>query len=302
MKTSIIFKVTLALAIASLLNSCIEDVKDKYLPKTDPKLVVFCELAAGDTAVSIYVWRSNPVSYNNPVVTNYQDDSVVDNATVTLSETSSGNKVVIPFNPYSRNYVNPSGFTIEEGKTYALNVSAPGLESVSSLTSVISGEGVTINVTPSLITEQYQNSVLLSGVIFDKANEENYYALQGTVYKTFSYNDGSSTYFNSNSSASEKVLVSDKNKDGSELSFRLKIYNGYFEYSMNQEESVIDSIVLVVSQLDVHYYNFLKTMQGQQYGNPFSEADPVYSNIVNGLGILGSTRKQVFKIPLGNIQ
>jgi hypothetical protein len=71
---------------------------------------------------------------------------------------------------------------------------------------------------------------------------------------------------------------------------------------MNQEESVIDSIVLVVSQLDVHYYNFLKTMQGQQYGNPFSEADPVYSNIVNGLGILGSTRKQVFKIPLGNIQ
>lgn len=302
MKTNTIIKATLALAIALLFDSCIEDVKDKYLPKTDPKIAIFCELAANDTSVSVYVWRSNPVAYNNPIVTNYQDDSVVDNATVTLSETGSGNQVVIPFNSYSRNYINPSGFTIEEGKTYALNVSAPGLESVSSLSSVIAGEGVTINVIPSLITEQYENSVLLSGVIFDRANEENYYALQGTVYKTFSYYDGSSTYFNSNSSTTEKVLVTDKNKDGSELSFRLKIYNGYSEYSMNKEESVIDSIELTVWQIDEHYFKFLKTMQGQEYGNPFSEADPVYSNIVNGLGILGTTRKQVFKVPIESIQ
>ncbi len=302
MKTNPILKAITAIAIVSLTNSCIEEVKDKYLPKTDPKLVIFSELAANDTTILVYVWQSNPVAYNSPVVTNYEDDSVVDNATVTVSETASGNQVVIPFNPYSRNYINPSGFIIEEGKTYALSVSAPGLPSVSSFTSVISGEVVNINVTPTLITELYEKSVLLSGVIYDRVNEVNYYALQATAYKTFSYNDGNYNYTYSDNFTSAKVLVSDKNNDGSELSIRLKIYNGYAENEMSKEESIIDSIKLTVWQIDEHYYKFLKTMEGQSYGNPFSEADPVYSNIVNGLGILGSSRKQTFKVPIDNLE
>ena len=61
-----------------------------------------------------------------------------------------------------------------------------------------------------------------------------------------------------------------------------------------------DTIYLEISNLSSDYYSYIKSylLQIQLSGNPFSQAQPVFSNIENGVGIFGAKATKKIAIPL----
>jgi hypothetical protein len=283
MKGLKIIKLTFSILVAVQMSSCIEDVDDKYLPKTEAKLVVYSVLSPTDETIVVKLWRSLPVQYNSPVIVNYDNDQVVENATVTLIEMLSGNQVVLPFDNTFRNYQLPTNdFPIEPGKSYSLMVNAPGFKSISSSTSIVNSLNVDYEVIAKRVSTQNEQSILFTGKVYDISGESNYYSIQGIAYYTYSYDYGNTVITYNSVYTSQKLAISDKNRDGDQIPFRLKIY----EYGDPSKK--LDSLVLTIANIDKHYYQYFRTTSAYDNDNPFSEPEPIYTNVINGLGLFSS--------------
>jgi hypothetical protein len=270
--------ITLIILITSLATnwSCIEEVTNVNLPSMQPKLVVNTYISPGDS-IDVKVYKSRPL-FNEQDVSPYMDYfPPVLNAVVTISD-ENGNQKSIPLLQQKEIYsISPSQFIIEEGKTYSLTVSAPGLTPANATTTIPDFKTSFLEVNIDTVTSTSQfgyntSEIVIWGKLEDQTNLKNYYRIMYYFYENgylFSQNDYNRQV--------ENEFFSDAGSNDGKVNFKFKTWF-----------SPWDSILIVALNTDYNYYTYHKSMLKFETGNPFAEPIPVYSNIDKGLGVFGS--------------
>jgi hypothetical protein len=88
-----------------------------------------------------------------------------------------------------------------------------------------------------------------------------------------------------------EFLLSDETFDGKQYSTTIGLSS--FSYSDSTQH-----VFLVLKTVDENYYSYFKTLLQALFsqGNPFAEPAPVFNNIENGLGILGSYSSSIVQV------
>lgn len=273
-------KYTIYLIISSILlvmSACEKEAEDIELPQVDPKLVVYGYLSPADSLIEIEITKSVPVFGN---VSGNIFDPVTD-ATVQIS--SEGKTVILPYSSVSQSYVilNTASFSIQEGKSYSLDVKAPGNFNVTSKTTVPTTRSSQIRID---IDSTIRNSDGFSEKAYrivtrwnDIPNETNFYEASVGTFFNDSRNDDN--LFNICS-----LYESDKDQDGQELSLSCT-YTSFVD--PNFPGSSLDGRV-TLNNVDLAYYRYHESLSNYEGDNPFSEPARIYSNIEGGLGCFGS--------------
>jgi Domain of unknown function (DUF4249) len=255
----------------SMLQSCVTDA-DVDVPKVDPKLVIQGFLSPQDEIIQIRVSKSKPVFGI------YDEDSYyIENAVVRLM--SNTDTTILEYDSQLQTYsVSQLDYPIEGGRTYALEVSAPGLKSVYATTTVPT-------LTPDVSSADYVSTQNFEGGNF------------GEYSTTFEYNvqwmdnePGESFYrlilgLEGTGSGSEPVdlLLTDVLNEGEVIS--KNVFVGTWYSDINPEQEPFGIYLLTV---DENYYRYHLTTNSIGGDDPFTEPVQVYSNITNGLGCFGS--------------
>jgi hypothetical protein len=273
----------LALILMAIVSSCIDDVDDINLPKTEPKLVVESYIGPNDSLI-VSVRASRPINYNIPAVDEWSENNyvTVSDAIVVIKNNGSNAEITLPFLQDIGKYALPAeAFSIEPGAEYSLSVSASGYKDVNGSTKVPSNIPAVSSITIDTLgqDEWGDRTILISGSISDTPNQSNFYVV--TVYSHFSYSwdETAEQYIE----LAGRELFTDSEKDGQEIGYKLEVW----DYSGSDGEN---SLLIYIYSVDQHYYNFHKSIENvtDYEDNPFAESSHLYSNIEGGLGIFAS--------------
>ena len=194
----------------------------------------------------------------------------------------------------------------EAGKTYTLNVSAPGYESVSAESMLPIASNA-----PQIVIDQSSNNtedpyINIGITVDDPPSERNFYAIEVEVIEEYEV-DGElqrsryQYFFETN----DVVLLGLSALDGQEETFDSR----YFQDDVFDGKTETIDIRVLDPQFDFYdfegkhtivlhfyvtnesYFRFFKTAQEQREneGNPFSEPVRIFSNMSNGFGIFAGT-------------
>lgn len=273
----------LALILMAIVSSCIDDVDDINLPKTEPKLVVESYIGPNDSLI-VSVRASRPINYNIPAVDEWSENNyvTVTDATVIIENNSNNSEITLPFLQDIGKYALPAeAFSIEPGTEYSLSVSAFGYKDVFGSTRVPSIIPTVSQITIDTLgqDEWGDRTILISGSISDTPNQGNFYAVTIYSYFTYSWDDTAEQYVE----LVARELVADTEKDGQEIGYKLEVW----DYSGRDGENMY---LIYIHSVDQHYYNFHKSIENvtDYEDNPFAESSHLYSNIEGGLGIFAS--------------
>lgn len=262
------------LSLVLLMGSCIKDVPEKYIPRAESKLVVYSFISPGSSNLKALVYKSTPIlggggnsiHKNDPVVT----------ALVILAN-SKGEKVALPFSYGESCFLTSTEtFPIVEGETYTITVSADGFTTAYASTTVPS---LALNVESlSVNTKAGSFKTNLSFDLLDgDTNQENYYR-----YFVYGVVDESQSYYREEFSLENYLeIASDKNWENNRL--RLQFSYDKQGFTMYQ---------LVLFGVNREYFRYFKTHSAYDEENPFAEAQPIYSNITNGIGVFAAYKAQ----------
>lgn len=184
--------------------------------------------------------------------------------------------------------LNHEKMQIQYGKTYRLRVNSEKGLSAEAECTVPGRKNFCIEVdTFSILTEAFRYSPypgmyrsLNARVKFsDLPGEENFYRIFGT-FRAYSPHYQGSGYI-----AFDEEFISDKGMDGKSFVVNMDQNNGYFfAYA---EDSLFLNIYLFNTEKS--YYQFHKSQLNYVDGeDPFSEATPMYTNIIGGFGVFTS--------------
>ena len=262
--------------------ACIDDVDSINLPESNPKLVVQSFICPGDS-IKVTVQSSKPYNYNLTQQGNEWEFDWVMDAVVTLQNITTSESHIIPFMSTLNTYaIAASEFSIEAGHQYELNVSAPGFSPVRAVTTVPSGTPTVSNLTAENMgsNEWGEYTILITGSINDIAGQNDYYSVSTSQFTTYTWDEESYTNLNNYL----RILLTDTDKDGDTISFRVDV-SGYSE-----DESVHSEARVMILSTDEHYYKFHKSLTTiyDVTDNPFAESTHLYSNIEGGLGVFAS--------------
>ncbi len=256
--------------------------------------IVVNSLFATDSTLRVHVSRSSSVmdTANHKVIT----DAMVEiyNAENTLITTLDYTKEGV--------YNNVS-FYPSQNEVYHLKISADGFESVSSSES-IPQPVVIVGVDTVSTTNKEGEPILEVSVHFkDPGNIRNFYLIEMVVIGMMPIDIGGDSLnfrqqermssndpnietvnqfiFNGYSNASDYLILSDKNFDGTTYTLNFSIIN-WHQWSDSQMTGQIR--LLSTSEA---YFNYRKSYEEyvNTQGNPFANPVQVYSNIENGIGI-----------------
>lgn len=138
----------------------------------------------------------------------------------------------------------------------------------------------------------------------DKPGERNYYSLSMQIESHFLHNNDTIRYtqpiyletddpqLQQDYYTGNELLVDDFFFDGKKQTLRVKIASFYYQPELKGK------IYVMLSHLSEGYYKYLDSFNLQQSvsGDPFAQPVQVYSNIQNGLGILGASNPTVWVI------
>lgn len=306
-----IYKILSAI-IFLIVTSC-ELTVDVDLPEFKPSLVVNCVISPEDTAVVLNL------SQNRSILDNSYDFILVNNATVKFyeGETFIGN--LLPANDpgsYSLDF-NP-----QRGKEYSINIDKTGFEPVSSSTQIPSDTAqISLSAISHKPDEYGGQSTRITYMIRDPKGPDFYetslYILYG--YDNWYYDEVlDSVIHEKHKPTWQKIHYSNVGADVNEFEdnsyqqqFSDELFDGQnhesiieFSSFRQPDETGADTLrfKLVVHKLTSDYYRYLNTSQLQSDlgGSPFAQPIQVYSNIKNGLGILGSHNSSTLPFTLIN--
>ncbi|MCK9498675.1 MAG: DUF4249 domain-containing protein [Bacteroidales bacterium] len=305
-KYSLIFIIFTSIVFIIACEKTIEiDIED-----TKPKLVLNAELNP-DSTIKVNITRSRHI-LDNAMITNVEDAQVK----IYEDEIFIGNLIYDKNGNYRLNY------KPKKGKNYKIIVEHPNYETVKA-TSFIISKIENISIDTSSTYDEYGNSITNLNIKFkDPANEKNYYMLKlrdkykteiwdysiiviDTIYTgpdttivnisqgAFTYEYSTEVvYFSSNDINLDEdnyfagvLAISDELFDGKEYLLKTSFDANYTYYSTDTSLIYID--FYSISQ---DYYKYIKSRNKYTYsvGDPFSEPVMVFTNVENGLGILGS--------------
>ncbi|MBN1990729.1 MAG: DUF4249 domain-containing protein [Bacteroidales bacterium] len=262
------------LFLSLLMGSCIKDVPDKYVPTAEPKLVVYSFISPSSSRVKAAVYKSTPIlgGGGNSM---YKDDPVV--TALVIVANSKGEEVVLPYSYEESCFlISSETFPVVEGETYTITVSADGFKTAYASTTVpslvLNAENFSINTSASSFKTNFSFD-LLDG----DTNRENYYRY--FVYG--SADENQSSYKQEFILENYLEIASDKNWENNRLKLQFSCDNQGF--TMYQ---------LVLFGVNREYFRYFKTHSVYEEENPFAEAQPIYSNITNGIGVFAAYKEK----------
>ncbi len=312
----IVFLASVVLVV--LLTVGCETVIDYKGPETEPKAVIYA-LLEPDRFISVTVSESHsvfqvpwqPRQIKDAMVRVYRDGVLMETLAYSGSEPAEENAPVSPYSPYSSETNKP-----EFGHTYRIEVLIPGYPAAYGETRL--PDPVTVEVADtSSIAMEYGNRQLNVKLRFrDPADEENYYrftapARFGIYYGDYGppFNPEQKVYIRADDlsyGALNDPIISPMQEDDI---FEIYPENEYCVFSDELIPGKEYTLNLTYHGLNFksEYYEFLRAFfrlnsitrdlylflrsssaHGQTEDNPLAEPVPVYTNIVNGLGIVGA--------------
>lgn len=262
-----------------------------------------------DTFVSVQLTRSRPVlgeGANSPYLP-------ISDANIKLYE--NGVEKMISYDSLQERYV--SNWKPELGKKYAIEANIPSQENPIKAAaeeilapislSYFDTDSVNINNTPYLYVKY---------TIDDTPGADYYHVLirfrcltngivtyETPIYVDYSLSDPTESTNGGNANASFMevypyggFLFSDKNRDGSSISFNLPVNLN----NMQCDASAQKQLYVEVRKCSEAYFYYMSTVSDftQNSGNPFGTPVQVYSNIQNGRGIWATYSKTTFTYDL----
>jgi len=310
--------VTAITALAMVAAVSCEDIIDYKGPETEPKAVIYA-LLQPDNFISVSVSESHsvfqvpwkPRQITDAVVRVYRDGELLETLPYSVAETEDENA---PVSPYSL-YASKTNFP-EYGHTYRIEVLIPGYPAAAGETSLPAPVPVAIADT-SYSNNEYGYRELNMNLRFrDPAGEENFYRFTAPSSNGFYTGDPNLPY-----DPEQVVYVRVQDLNYGALSdpiiepvhdddfFDMYLENDYYifndelisgkEYNMNLTYGDIDPDVeyyeflhafFRISSLTKDLYLYLQSYSAYRQTNddPLSEPVQVYSNVSNGLGIVGA--------------
>lgn len=326
-KSIIIFLAAVAL-ILTLSVSC-ETVIDYRGPDAQPKVVIYAVLQP-DSLITVLVSESHSVfqlryqsrQIPDATVRVYRDGVLLE--TLSYSEPSPAPDYA-PRNPYS-SYVSEAN-TPEPGSVYRVEVEVPGLPVAYGEAEVPSTVPVTITDTSSTETGYGYRELVVKFRFRDPAGEKNYYRFAASGTTGYYYGNKNEPYnpFTPVSVQRQELgygslsdpLIAPQQEDDI---FDMYLQNTYFLFTDDLIPGREYSLRLTYSGVypDTDYYEFLRArfclnnitrdlyLHLQSYSahiqtrdNFLAEPVPVYTNVVNGLGVVGASAVACDSLKIG---
>lgn len=317
-------------------NACEKEIEFKG-QDTESKIVLYSNMET-DSLISCQIGLSYAIfntEYTPPQIKNaevklYKDDVFIENLNYSLPPESSTNDYYEP-NPFSK-YISAINRS-EAGAEYKIEVSIPGYKSV--ISSTLMPEQTNIldfNTEVTEITEYDWTTKALKIIINFKDNpgKEDFYRLvvkqkygRYPYEKSQPYNDTipiliseqTLNWLNSTdplinpsededifgySSGNENNIFSDEKISGKE--YELTFNLGYNEKELDTSYHEFLNFYISLQSISKDFYYYLKSYTNHKNtdGAIFTEPVLVYSNVINGLGILGASTNNLKIINYGN--
>ncbi len=266
-------KILFLFLLALSLFSCEQDA-DIKLPETDPKLVVSCFISPDVDSVMAFIDWSRPVFSSEDV------ERPNDNLEVSITDGSNEAFFQYDFN-IGQYVLSLAEYPLALGVEYTLRVKAPTGEEVVAQTTIPAELPLIESAT--LDSSNYVNNFgeeinefIYKTTLRDNSSDFQYYRF---IYynEDFWFPGESYSYIEGQNYRDDESLV-----DGKIYVEENITYYGY--------NGAVSNKRLAVLNCSESYYRYHKTLQNQNFGNPFAEPTIVYSNIEGGLGAFGAYR------------
>lgn len=274
-------------SISVLVSSCESDA-EVDIPFEPVKLVLHTFLDPELDTNFIYLSKSDPIFDKN---SSFFDELLIDNGIVKISNGT--NEITLRYdNVEKAYYFRKNELDIDFNKTYNISASAIN-QTINVSVKTLDSNSIRINditIDSTIQDDGFLGSYKVYKIRFnfnDPASEENYYRISLTP--TYIYFDGGFTeYEYSTNDIYSDILISDAGKNGSTIN----IYNEYDSYNSGFQSFNYVAFKVYVTKIDEDSYKYYKSLQNYTGDDPFSEPTLIYTNVPNGLGLVGS--KQVF--------
>ncbi|MBK9291540.1 MAG: DUF4249 domain-containing protein [Bacteroidetes bacterium] len=272
------------LIVFAALSSCRSLISDVDGPKVDPKLVIFGVISPDMDTIEVRVSKSVPLDTPRPAV--YSMFQPVENALVKIK--NGQQEAVLSYNFRKLAYlIAASQMPVVPGQTYRLEVSAPGAGDVWAECTVPASLPNALEVTrvdSYTSTDQWSlPGRALSLRLADLPGTGHYYYVD--VARRFRTNNpwGGPSGYDMIGFESGEQYMTDANKDGAYFLFRTFRFDFW---------GPRDTLVLYSALTDVHFFRYHQSVRFFSGDNPFGEPTPVYTNVVNGLGVFAACRER----------
>lgn len=268
------------------ISSCESDAEVE-IPFEPVKLVVSSFLDPNEDTNYVSLSKTDPVFDNNAA---WGQDLIIRNAIIKISDGT--NEATLRFDTDKDVYFfNKADLDIDFNKVYTITASA--------INQTINVSFRTIDSSSIVIKEFLLDSVTYEdgfGDIYktykakikfdDPASEVNYYRIYlRPVYGNIFGEPIDEYYFD----VYDNLVLSDEGKNGSEMNITAE----YEEYTYLGMGSNIKGFKLFVYKIDEDHYKYIKSLKNYTGDDPFSEPSLIYTNVPNGLGLVGSQMVKV---------
>jgi hypothetical protein len=301
---------------------------------SEPKVVIYSLFEAGKD-ITISLARSypipdhpfKPVPITNADVKLYSDGGYITTLTHTMDLPPEHDSPSYPFSIYVA-----SGVTPQPGKLYRLEVSVPGLPDAwteVSLPSVVAIDDIDTFMEPlqSADSSDWGHLIKANVRFADPPDTENYYRVvvrytsgryDGPIYEPFNENNevmvftgvsplpvredpivnpGGESPFFGQVPINRLSIFSDELISGKD--YELKLTMGFSPRDTNYYEFEHYEVDLQSISKDLYLYLLTSSVQIESHDNPHAEPVIVYSNIRNGLGVVGAVSSSRSTIKYG---
>lgn len=276
----------ITLIFSVIISSCETDA-EVSAPTEPEKIVVDAFLDPGSDDNIIKVTKSFPV---------FREGIELDLSTTVVKISDGSNEYTVPSVGNYEYKFNKSNFKLEYNKNYTIQVNVSGR--------TIEKQFKTVDSNSIIITELRVDTLIREDAYGDKefiyqckikfidpTEEDNYYRVElvpiysvyvGGVLTEKEYYYGDELNFD---------LISDKGQNGSTIS----INKEYTYYTWGENLPDFTHMNIYIIKIDDDVYKYLKSMQNINYEDIFSEPAIIYSNVPNGLGLIGSQQRFIYK-------
>lgn len=259
------------LLLISLVSVSCERDADIPLPKTDPKLGLFCFISPNE-AIEVVLVRVNPL-FGVPAGTG--PDYIL-NAQIWISNGVDTSVLVRMPGEDFYGEASPK-LTIERGKDYWIWAEAPGLPAVSASCSVPLSEAGSLKVSHYGSIQGSDSMFHLSVIWQDIPGQENYYRIYAENIDSLVGNTRISDVYQFNT-----LYYSDYGNNGKVLQ------SGIGTYSRNPTNVQSRWILANLITCETNYYRYHLSIETNVDGNPLIGPSSLYSNVEGGVGCFGA--------------
>jgi hypothetical protein len=284
MKRHILY-VSLIFSGLFLSSSCEDLVTEVDLPDYEPKLVMTSFISPETNSITVMLGETMPVF--GPQSTAIQNPSFPD-ATVILKGPKDQSQIPWSEEHYTF-YLEVLGWELQADEEYELTATLTDGRTIRGKCRIPAEMNTSLEITDiETIHQDFESRYIIQFRFTDLPGEGHFYRVGGYAHYQFDQG-GKETYSNRLYLSRGSEYISDTEKDGTTMSFRIEanIWGG---------ENL--QIELFLMTTDEAYYRYHSTLDNYYGDDPFSEPTLIYSNMEDGLGIFSAYRSHHILIDL----